>query len=517
MDNIEAIVCECGETAHISSVRYVFDEPELPPLTYDLESGQLAVDDKIIENEQQLFELLGRPFSIADFSGRQLAGEPPGTYTPSPGVVVLAVSGHEVDLISDDEPSISAGIQQIMLESDHLLKGQDLSQGLIGPLAWSRCSGWRSWVGEPGERIEQGELVCINIFAVSALVGYLDALAEPQGMVVERNIGGVPDAISAHGLSVELDLTATALLTMEQALTLAEAASWTLASAEKAIACCRVVVEELKSEGVYITPAAEGMSEVTFEATPELSGLINLASIARKSHYSSEEMLQQVRQLLGQLTRDSDIKHEMGATRNCGCTPLLTYAVRSDSWLAARNAEYLSQGGTSMVSRGAWKEASKVLVEDCPHALSYVTESQAECAEKPLDSLIQEADHNLALSSFTAYGRALKDLDNKTHAVIWAGHNINTVLLEEDLIRGLDKQSPRVDKSIREIQAVSITPDFVLITGPNADQQLVDIQVSAVMRELGTDSPWERGGSIPYSYFLERKGTRSGMFTILPL
>jgi hypothetical protein len=301
------------------------------------------------------------------------------------------------------------------------------------------------------------------------------------------------------------------MLTVEHALTISEAAAWVAISAHHSLECCYEVIKELRQEGWLISSEPDGRIRVAAADDSGVTGLMNLVSIARKSNHEPKDMMEQIRQLLAQMSEVGDPDHhKIGGERQCGCTPTLSFVVRGEEWLAGRDEAYGKE--YVALSKEAWGGARKALVEDCEHSLSYVTALISEQDSPENLELLEQGEQGLSRANFTVYGKAFKSAENKTHAVLWAGHNVNTVLLDEGLSRGLDRQLPRVDKAVGEITVVSLTSDLVMLLDPEVESSLLDIQISAALREMGYDSPWDRSNPIPYTRQLARAGERAGKF-----
>jgi hypothetical protein len=522
----EELKCQCGGVYRLVEMRYHFDEAGLPELVYQADDGLLRVGGVEVSSESDLHELIGRPFSVADFHRQMLSAEMPGSYMPSPGLVVLAVSGQAVEglvqeIISEageEEPDfdlseISGVAKDCMDEGVELLAGSDFSHGMVGPLAWTRFSGWRSWLGEPGERIDEGELICASVLVASEIINELRHHGGKLDMALEEEGGeeGKTLTFSALEQHFDIDINQIAMLTVEHALTISEAAAWVAISAHHSLECCYEVIKELRQEGWLISSEPDGRIRVAAADNSGVTGLMNLISIARKSNHEPKDMMEQIRQLLAQMSEVGDPDHhKIGGERQCGCTPTLSFVVRGEEWLAGRDEAYGKE--YVALSKEAWGGARKALVEDCEHSLSYVTALISEQDSPENLELLEQGEQGLSRANFTVYGKAFKSADNKTHAVLWAGHNVNTVLLDEGLSRGLDRQLPRVDKAVEEITVVSLTSDLVMLLDPEVESSLLDIQISAALREMGYDSPWDRSNPIPYTRQLARAGERAGKF-----
>lgn len=486
-ENIDTPEC-CEQHMQIEEMFYAFDEPGLNLLIWGAEEGCLFVAGEEVESEDQLKEIIGRPFSVADLHRLHLSS--PGCYSPSPGIVTFAATG-------DD-------LENQLAQAYALLEEQRMGEeGVLGPISWGRLSGWRTWLGEPGDRLFSGQLAIISLISKAVVVEALHYASERRELEFIASEEGPRVAVGEFEAPVSLAFLAA--LTIEEPLTVDEAASWAVSSLRRNLDCCQEVLEGLRGQGFSVIAEPGGMAR--FQGEEGFSSQLNLASLCRKSGFDPQQVLSQISDL--RENARGVAYQDTSGRRSCGCTPLLTLVLRDQDWLDQATSS--EEPDIDILSRPAWDGVYSVPVDDCPHSLAYVSRRQLEQRGASEEELFTEARANLGRTSFAVEGKPLHAADGSTHAVAWAGYNISTALLGDNLLRGLDRQSPRVREGPLSLHALCTSQDLVILMDSEADQELLAIQVAGVRKAL-SDSPWNLDPMVHLEVF-RREGDAAGNFT----
>lgn len=487
---------ECGGELNLRDLRYRFDEPALPILHYDPDTEELQLHGVAITSEQELVDAVERPFSPADLHRMQLGSVRAGAYLAGPGVVTAAlrVEGDPTQMLT-----------QAMTEARELLGvgGYSSSDGIL-PLMWNDAGGYGAWLGEPADRLRERELLVINLISIDRLLNDLLDCAEALDLQIDINHEDHEVTVSRGELSLPVDLFDIAALTVRTPLTLTEAAHHGLWELTRSMDCQLEVMGRLRADGYQITLEEDGTAVIAPGRASDKVVKANLSSVVRKMDYDVEQALESVRHSLAEITESES--PGLGQTRACGCTPLLTLVARAAEWVSAVRAD-----GQALISRPVWDGVEAVLVEDCRHSVRFVPDhpSMVDDAHEAL----QEAERNLPQMSFDARGRAVRDVHGETFAVIWAGHNVASVALDERLVRGLARQEPALRAS-EEIYAISLTRDLLVLLDPTGDPELLATAMAAAQRDLH-DSPFEVSTVLPGHVELRADGDAAGIFNTI--
>lgn len=488
----------CQAETELLGIIYRFDEPNIEPLQYDQDRKTVTYLGEEIESEEKLQAEAGRPYSIADLHRITLQEQGPEPYSPSPGVVTLKIDRGDPEHLYRQLDQAQA----IMEEQD---AGRD---GAIGPINWKELPGHRTWIGGQAEGIASGEITVVSIIDTESLIGAIEESAERQGLKISQ-----PEKILQIGkgdITLSYDVRQAIELTVEKPLSLHEAAHWVSFAHARSIDCMQEAISILKQKGAEVEIKDGGMIDIRTAGKASANAEINLQSIARKSEYNPEATAEQIDRMLSTMQERGKDYSQLGLKKPCGCTPLLTLVLRPQEWI--RELRESSQGSIDTVARPAFGEIDKVLVEDCPHSLAYIYKVQLEEIGASEDELFEQAERNLPKTMFDLQSREFHSVDGEVHAVAWLGHNASTVMLKEEMVRGLDTQSPRVRKGPKELQAICASRDMVLLFDPEADQETIALQLAGLNQEL-KDSPYDLDPMV-HTISFDREGERAGKFTV---
>lgn len=490
----------CGEETELREILYRFDEPGALPLQYDPDRKAVTYCGVEIESEEHLQAEAGRPYSLPDLHRIKLA-EGADPYSPSPGVVTIKLERAEPQYLSEQ-----------LEKAERLMEEQGAGgDGVIGPVNWRELSGYRTWLGGEADRITDGSVTVVNVIDTETLMQAIESSAESQGMKTSREDQRLQ--VEKDEIKLNYDVRQVIDLTVEKPLSLAEAGKWVGFTHARSIDCMQETLRILRGQGASIEVKEAGMIEVSIEGENPTSAEVNLLSIARKSEYIPEATARQIERMISTMEESRRGGLRLGAKKPCGCTPLLTLVLRPQEWV--EEIRKSSQSGIDVLSKPAFEGIAKVLVEDCPHSLAYVYKEHLKETQSGEEELFKEAEQNLKETLLDLQGRSFQSIDEEVHAVAWLGHNASTVMLDKDMLRGLDANNPRVREGVKQLQAISASRDMVVLFDPKADQETIALQLAGLKQEL-KDSPYDLDPMV-YTESFKRQGDKAGKFTVSQL
>lgn len=515
----------CGGRLQASeTARYVFEEPDAPAVTIDLQSGEISVDGEAIDSEEDMVASVGRPFSPADLHRLKLTALREGTcaYGVGPGLITTASGVDKVDFVDDpDGPSQVgiAGMQERMASLFDAARDaggpssvmDELTAGAWGVVPWilDMREQIEIWLGEPAQRMGSGQLLVFTLFdrqrAAEDLEQELelrDLSWEGESDAEERRDGWIVDPVEPTrrmGFNVQ-EIGSRAV---EQGLTLREAARAVVWDHDRVMQCARALHAAMDADGVPVTWEPDLRCELGGDEPQGQIRRADVGQLARHLNFEPDEVVSRLRMLQSaELVGDDE---QAAPKRPCGCEPRALAVLRPQGWSARRydSTEF------AMISQ-PFHDAELVLAEDCPHFVTYAARSTTEQID--VDEAFEQARADLKHIEWEVYARPLA---GPGQPVLCAGTNIASATWDVRSLRGM---ANAVKVKSEQLVAVALGTNVVLLMRPGvAPDETLRLQVTRTMQDL-RDRPFGDSDPVPpFAVPFRVKGVKAGIWTAYDL
>lgn len=116
---------------------------------------------------------------------------------------------------------------------------------------------------------------------------------------------------------------------------------------------------------------------------------------------------------------------------------------------------------------------------------------------------------------FELQAEPFRSLEEEIHAVAFLGHNASSLIMQDELLRGLDRQGAKISSQASKLQAVCVSRDLIVLLNPGADQETIALQLAGLKQAM-QDSPYDLDPMVHSKTFM-RQGKAAGNLEISEL
>lgn len=477
----------CKGNLTLEYLQYRWDETDLPPIRYNPSSG-LRLDQETVNTEHQIFDCIGRPFSLAHYHQHEL--NLPGEvylYPTAPGLITCGFKGH---ISTERQQSLRDQASAILYPS-----GDELPEE--GVINWQQIikAGPLTWLGSRALDIEEGSVVVESVVDLNYLRDCLTAALDTRNFHWKSQDNHT-FIVKRGDLALSLELSIIALKALALPSSLAEAVHLLLEEIERLFASIERALKLLGPIGHALVWKPD--LQASLQTSSGEYRTLGIGAIAARLECQPQEIAEKLHMVITAITKEGQCALER--PRPCGCLPVLTVVARSNEWVERSN-----NNSSRLMTEAITEEVQACLVEDCQHYGRFLREGSLEKKEG-----FRRASQQIASAELTGHLRRILTIEGEVCGGICVGQSFSSVAWTPNLIRSL---ADEVGLSGVECQIIIPSTDIVCLASPEADPGLITLSLSQAIGDLPHDT---REAMLPLAidYEIGLVGGREGCFTL---